>query len=100
LGATAGSARSWPAQKAAAAAGQDDAAHRGVGRGGGERGGELAVHRPGEAVERLRAVQRQRPDAGLVAHQDERFFHGCVSFGDRGERRLAGRRAKTKSTDR
>ena len=48
--------------EAAAGAGDDDAAHAAVGGRGVERGAQLAVHRAGEAVERLRAVQRERAD--------------------------------------
>ena len=69
--------------KAAAGAGDDDAPDVAVAGGGVERRAQLGVHRPGEAVERLGAIEGQRPDAGLVAHPDERFFHGVVSFGGR-----------------
>ncbi len=85
--------------EAPAAAGEDDAAHGRIGGGRFERGGELGMHRRGEAVERFRAIEGQRPDAGLIAHQDERFFHGCVSSRVAAQAVSTGRH-ETNSTDR
>src|SRR5207342_2792515 len=62
--------------KAPAGAGDDDAADAAVAGGGIERCAQLAVHRAGEAVERLRAVQGERANAAGIADANERFVQG------------------------
>ena len=51
-------------REGAAAAGQDDGAHRLVGVGGTQRGGHLEVHRRVEGVAHLGPVEGDEPDAG------------------------------------
>ena len=66
-GATARSLRSWPAQNAAAFAGQDDDSRIAE---AGERLAKLGVHRRGEAVEPVGAVERDAGDAAVTLDDD------------------------------
>src|SRR4029077_19899656 len=77
--------------EASAGAGDDDAADAATASRRVERRAQLAVHRAGEAVERLRPVQGQRANAAGIADANERFFQGGL---------LSGPGRETSSTDR